>query len=106
MFSEDVPQHIANSLWGLSKMVIMLFMLLLLLLLLLIIQDASWTEMPSKNLEEAFCRCESKYGSQELSNCIYGIALLDASWNSLDRETKIALHRSLKRLAKSMTVQV
>ena len=63
-------------------------------------------ELPSSNLEKAFSRCESKYKSQELSNSIYGISLLDAPWNNLEAETRLAIYKAFKRLYKIMTVQV
>jgi hypothetical protein len=85
---EDTPQHIANILWGLSKM------------------DVSWEEVPKENLELSFSRCVGKYNSQGISNCIYGFSLMDASWNNLSMSTKYGIYKSIQLTSKSFSAQV
>jgi hypothetical protein len=59
-FTGNVPQHVANSIWGLAKM------------------DASWTGLPWEKLSVAFKRVAPYLKAQEVSNryeCIFMLHL-------------------------------
>ena len=86
-FKEDVPQHIANTLWGLAKM------------------DATWNDLPKDNLMNAFMRCKHSVNSQETSNVLYGIAWMDVAWDALSHEFQVALLDALERTSAQMTIQ-
>eukprot|EP01041_Mallomonas_annulata_P011850 gene11850-24840_t len=73
VFSQDVPQHISNTLYGLGKM------------------DALWELLPIEQLTNAMIRCKNTLGSQEISNIIYGIAIMDSSWKEISDEGREAI---------------
>jgi hypothetical protein len=43
---------------------------------------------------------------QEAANALYGLSVLDASWESLDEKTQLSLHDALVTNIPRMTVQV
>lgn len=89
-FHDDIPQNICNSLWGLGKyyqrghrprppapsfdppLTLSLGKL-----------EAYWAHLPNNLLQDALLRCVRSVTAQELSNSIYGIAILDADWQSV-----------------------
>jgi len=88
VFQEDVPQHVSNSIWALSKM------------------DALWSEMPAANLQSSVLRCSQRFSHQELANTIYGIANMEAAWSEISLNVTLSLEKSLRNLADKVTVQV
>jgi len=88
VFSENIPQHVSNSIWALSKM------------------DSPWIEMPIENIEKSIIRCCNRFSHQELSNTIYGIAQMEAIWSEISLDVGLSFETSLRTLADEMTVQV
>jgi len=88
VFQENIPQHVSNSIWALSKM------------------DAPWSEMPIENIQRSVIRCSERFSHQELANTIYGIAQMEAIWSEISLDVALSLEISLKLLADQMTVQV
>jgi hypothetical protein len=87
-FLEDVPQHVSNSCWALSKM------------------DATWKDLPTTKLVSAFKRCYAQMSTQEVTNMLYGLAMMDASWSDLDSATINSLENSVVRAFSSASYQV
>jgi len=77
VFYEDVPQHVSNSLFALSKM------------------DCPWSELPSEQIQEAFVRCSGSMSPQETSNSIYGMNAMGAAWMQFLPATRKALANAI-----------
>jgi hypothetical protein len=88
VFGANMPQHIANSIYGLSKM------------------DASWSMLPTGNIEGSIIRGAKYFSPQEISNTFYGLATIDTPWVSLSDDCRKELCDALLRTVGEMTTQV
>jgi hypothetical protein len=67
--------------------------------------DVSWSELPHENLEDAYRRASANMDPQEASNSIYGLSMMDTTWNELASETKRAIYDSIRRTSDAFTIQ-
>jgi hypothetical protein len=67
--------------------------------------DATWTELPKDPMLNALERYAPRFNSQETSNCIYGLAIMDCPWISLPLSTMEALRMAVVRLGEELTLQ-
>ena len=68
--------------------------------------ETTWSLMPSETLVPAFISCSRDFIAQEVSNAIYGLAVMDAAWDSLPIEMCIAIKDAIMDTISGMTVQV
>ena len=45
--------------------------------------DATWNDLPTANLIDAFIRCKHSFNCQETSNVLYGIGMRPSCFSSL-----------------------
>ena len=88
VFAADVTQHVCNAYWALGKM------------------GAAWQLLPTQVLEQSLLRCVHDFKAQELSNSVYGLAIMHASWEELSPEFLGAIADNVERLKTDFSKQV
>ncbi len=67
---------------------------------------ALWEKLPHASLQQAVVRAAPMLSGQDVSDTLYGMACMDASWDSLTIDTQVALLQMISVAHFNMTEQV